>query len=262
MNNTFEAPNDYRNYLQHHGVKGMHWGIRHDPVRVGRRKRGKTLMSKLFNTEERKKKNINNIKKSLPQTKANEKVTVNDPEGFIKGTTYTKDDSSEYTTYENWVNSKNNSTIDIERNTRKTNPKVESVYKMSPFSDKEIKNLQVSINKNESKISSMILNNIVDNVWSGNRMGFSQKEVFDSMNIKSKSDVKRLIMEDTMDGSNPFYIRAIGSHISTNPGYITGEFSTGDGMIYGGHMFTKEFVFNPSTGDCRIIRKDDLQIDG
>lgn len=28
-NNTFyDAPNDYRNYLAHHGVKGMKWGIR------------------------------------------------------------------------------------------------------------------------------------------------------------------------------------------------------------------------------------------
>lgn len=27
-NNTFYAPNDYRNYLEHHGVKGMKWGVR------------------------------------------------------------------------------------------------------------------------------------------------------------------------------------------------------------------------------------------
>ena len=28
MNNTFYAPNDYRSYLEHFGVKGMKWGVR------------------------------------------------------------------------------------------------------------------------------------------------------------------------------------------------------------------------------------------
>lgn len=28
MNNTFYSPNDYRHYLEHHGVKGMKWGVR------------------------------------------------------------------------------------------------------------------------------------------------------------------------------------------------------------------------------------------
>lgn len=28
MNETFYAPNDYRSYLEHHGVKGMKWGHR------------------------------------------------------------------------------------------------------------------------------------------------------------------------------------------------------------------------------------------
>jgi hypothetical protein len=28
MNNTFYPPNDYRLYLEHHGIKGMRWGIR------------------------------------------------------------------------------------------------------------------------------------------------------------------------------------------------------------------------------------------
>lgn len=33
MNNTFYPQNDYRGYLSHHGVKGMKWGVRHDPER-------------------------------------------------------------------------------------------------------------------------------------------------------------------------------------------------------------------------------------
>lgn len=28
MDSTFYAPNDYRNYLAHHGIKGMRWGVR------------------------------------------------------------------------------------------------------------------------------------------------------------------------------------------------------------------------------------------
>lgn len=28
---TFEAPNDYRSYLAHHGIKGQKWGVRHGP---------------------------------------------------------------------------------------------------------------------------------------------------------------------------------------------------------------------------------------
>lgn len=32
---NYEPPNDYRNYLRHHGVKGMRWGIRHDKYRKG-----------------------------------------------------------------------------------------------------------------------------------------------------------------------------------------------------------------------------------
>lgn len=28
---TFSAPNDYRSYLKHHGIKGQKWGVRHGP---------------------------------------------------------------------------------------------------------------------------------------------------------------------------------------------------------------------------------------
>lgn len=39
MEGTFyDAPNDYRNYLAHHGVKGMKWGVRHDKPRLGYRR--------------------------------------------------------------------------------------------------------------------------------------------------------------------------------------------------------------------------------
>lgn len=32
MGTFYEAPNDYRSYLQHHGVKGMHWGQRKEYI--------------------------------------------------------------------------------------------------------------------------------------------------------------------------------------------------------------------------------------
>lgn len=50
MEGTFyDAPNDYRNYLAHHGVKGMHWGQRKDYIPHPRmRARRQTLMSKLM----------------------------------------------------------------------------------------------------------------------------------------------------------------------------------------------------------------------
>lgn len=38
MGTFYDAPNDYRNYLAHHGVKGMKWGIRKQYPIVGRAK--------------------------------------------------------------------------------------------------------------------------------------------------------------------------------------------------------------------------------
>lgn len=38
---TFEAPNDYRSYLKHYGVKGMKWGVRHDKPSSGKRRKSK-----------------------------------------------------------------------------------------------------------------------------------------------------------------------------------------------------------------------------
>lgn len=36
MYSNYEAPNDYRSYLAHHGVKGMKWGVRHEQARKAR----------------------------------------------------------------------------------------------------------------------------------------------------------------------------------------------------------------------------------
>lgn len=36
MSTFYDSPNDYRNYLEHHGVKGMKWGVRHDDYRRSR----------------------------------------------------------------------------------------------------------------------------------------------------------------------------------------------------------------------------------
>ena len=35
MDGTFYPKNDYRNYLEHHGVKGMHWGVRKSAFATG-----------------------------------------------------------------------------------------------------------------------------------------------------------------------------------------------------------------------------------
>lgn len=47
METFYDAPNDYRNYLAHHGVKGMKWGVRHDPIRKGRRRK-KGILDKII----------------------------------------------------------------------------------------------------------------------------------------------------------------------------------------------------------------------
>ncbi|MBP5595471.1 MAG: hypothetical protein J6Y02_08815 [Pseudobutyrivibrio sp.] len=39
MGTFYDAPNDYRSYLQHHGVKGMKWGVRHDKPSSGKKRK-------------------------------------------------------------------------------------------------------------------------------------------------------------------------------------------------------------------------------
>ena len=42
MSTFYDSRNDYRNYLQHHGVKGMKWGVRHDErVKAARKRKAK-----------------------------------------------------------------------------------------------------------------------------------------------------------------------------------------------------------------------------
>ena len=36
MGTFYDAPNDYRNYICHYGVKGMKWGVRHDKPSSGK----------------------------------------------------------------------------------------------------------------------------------------------------------------------------------------------------------------------------------
>ena len=38
MDCTFYPKNDYRNYLEHHGVKGQKWGVRHDKPSTGKKR--------------------------------------------------------------------------------------------------------------------------------------------------------------------------------------------------------------------------------
>ena len=49
MDGTFYPKNDYRNYLEHHGVKGMRWGIRkkiEDRVAISRHARNRNKQIK------------------------------------------------------------------------------------------------------------------------------------------------------------------------------------------------------------------------
>ena len=53
MGTFYDAPNDYRNYLAHHGVKGMKWGHRKQYIahpRIGRAASPNTLMTKLISS--------------------------------------------------------------------------------------------------------------------------------------------------------------------------------------------------------------------
>lgn len=47
---NYEAPNDYRSYLAHHGVKGMKWGVRHEQARKARIMKKYGISSKQYDT--------------------------------------------------------------------------------------------------------------------------------------------------------------------------------------------------------------------
>ena len=73
MGTFYDAPNDYRNYLAHHGVKGMKWGQRKEYVPHPRmRARRQTLMSKLASDAYDRKINKRKSKHADVVTKRNE----------------------------------------------------------------------------------------------------------------------------------------------------------------------------------------------
>ena len=59
----------YEEYLMHHGVKGMKWGVRHDRDRKGRKKRPISEMSDQELQEKVKRLNLENQYKGLTKKK-------------------------------------------------------------------------------------------------------------------------------------------------------------------------------------------------
>lgn len=76
-NEYYGAPNDYRNYLSHHGIKGQKWGVMHGPpYPLGSHtsamiKKGKKVAAKAKNTYDKKiKHKVNDLtKKAAKKTK-------------------------------------------------------------------------------------------------------------------------------------------------------------------------------------------------
>lgn len=231
-NNTFyDAPNDYRNYLAHHGVKGMHWGIRHDPVRVGRRKRGKTLMSKLFNTQEHKKKNVNDIKKSLPQPKESSFISALERFGYERKPITFDGLEDKTALLEKNTNGRKvelftlwDGLMDIRRETSQHS---------SPYSDKQVANLQKYLVKNQESIKSKIIKDITpaivnDQYRDGNH---------------SKQEISSILSEGYF---------SISANASDNrQKYVPATVDLDGGSIYGDHSVTVEVMIDPNTGEIK-----------
>ena len=93
--NTFEAPNDYRNYLCHYGVKGMRWGHRKQYIahpRVGGAANPNTPMSALGGNEslvdkikkKRQQKRIEQFNKGMERARKRSKGSKQESDYFTK----------------------------------------------------------------------------------------------------------------------------------------------------------------------------------
>lgn len=233
MNNTFyESPNDYRSYLAHHGVKGMKWGIRHDPVRVGRRRSlGEALVYKLFNVEKHRKKSMDEIKKMLPQQKESPFISSMKQLGYEKKPIT--------------FNGLEDTTVLLEKNTdgRKVelftlwdglmDIRRETSQRSSPYSDKQVANLQKYLIKNQGSIKSKIIKDITPSIVSDQYRDGNH----------SKQEISRILSE------GEFSIFANASNNKQK--YVPATVDLDGGSIYGDHLVTIEVMIDPNTGEIK-----------
>ena len=118
------------------------------------------------------------------------------------------------------------------------------------MNDKQASKLQTAVLKNNSKIKSTVIdsmsNAIFEEGWSG---------------ANNASEIKNALSNSEFG----VVTRAFAYHSvpeSKYPGYISMSVSASAEQYVGDHILTQEILFNPSTGDIKILEPHNIQMDG